>query len=53
MSEKGRPIVIRFFAYIDDGSINTLMHVVDSHIAQGVKEFVLIISSVAVPFSMD
>jgi ATP-dependent Clp protease protease subunit len=45
MSEKGRPIVIRFFAYIDEGSINTLMHVFDSHIAQGVKEFVLIISS--------
>ena len=45
MNEKRVPIVIRFFAYINERSINTLMREVDSHIAQGVKEFVLLISS--------
>jgi len=45
MSNIVKPIVIRFFAPIDEKSINKLMQVIDSHMAKGIKDFVLLISS--------
>jgi ATP-dependent Clp protease protease subunit len=45
MADKEKPVVIRFFAPIGETSVNALMQVIDSHIAQGIKEFVLLISS--------
>jgi ATP-dependent Clp protease protease subunit len=45
MAASRKPVVIRFFSDIQENSINTLMQVVDSQLQQGVKEFVLLISS--------
>jgi len=45
MDEKQRPIVIRFFAPISEPTTNLLMEVVDSNIAKGNNNFVLLISS--------
>lgn len=45
MDEKQRSIVIRFFAPISEPTTNLLMEVVDSNIAKGNNNFVLLISS--------
>jgi len=40
-----KPVVIRFFAPVIDATVNTLMSAVDQKMKQGVKDFVILISS--------
>ena len=40
-----KPIVIRFFAPVIDATVNALMNAVDQKMKQGVKDFILLISS--------
>ncbi|OGN96226.1 MAG: hypothetical protein A2Z77_08475 [Chloroflexi bacterium RBG_13_51_36] len=40
-----KPVVIRFFAPVIDATVNTLMSAVDQKMKQGIKDFILLISS--------
>ena len=40
-----KPVVIRFFAPVIDATVNALMNAVDQKMKQGIKEFVILISS--------
>ncbi len=40
-----KPIVIKFFAPVIDATVNTLMNAIDQKMKQGVKDFVILISS--------
>jgi ATP-dependent Clp protease protease subunit len=40
-----KPVVIRFFAPVIDATVNTLMSVVDQKMKQGMKDFIILISS--------
>jgi len=40
-----KPTVIRFFAPVMDATVNALMSAVDQRIKQGVREFILLVSS--------
>src|SRR5690348_2301756 len=37
---------IKFFAQVDDGSINALMQVIEKKLGEGVQRFIILISSV-------
>jgi len=40
-----KPVVIRFFAPVIDATVNALMNAVDQKMKQGIKEFIILISS--------
>ena len=40
-----KPVVIRFFAPVIDATVNALMNSVDQKMKQGIKDFILLISS--------
>ena len=40
-----KPVVIKFFAPVIDGTINVLMDAIDQKMKQGVSEFIILISS--------
>jgi ATP-dependent Clp protease protease subunit len=40
-----KPVVIRFFAPVIDATVNALMSAVDQKIKQGIKDFIILISS--------
>jgi len=40
-----KPVVIRFFAPVIDATVNALMSAVDQKMKQGIKDFILLISS--------
>jgi ATP-dependent Clp protease protease subunit len=40
-----KPVVIRFFAPVIDATVNTLMSAIDQKLKQGVKDFIILISS--------
>jgi len=40
-----KPVVIRFFAPVIDVTVNALMNAVDQKMKQGIKEFIILISS--------
>jgi len=40
-----KPVVIRFFAPVIDATVNALMNTVDQKMKQGVKDFIILISS--------
>ena len=40
-----KPVVIRFFAPVIDATVNTLMSTVDQRMKQGIKDFIILISS--------
>jgi ATP-dependent Clp protease protease subunit len=40
-----KPVVIRFFAPVIDATVNALMSAVDQKMKQGIKEFIILISS--------
>lgn len=40
-----KPVVIRFFAPVIDATVNALMNAVDQKMKQGIREFVILISS--------
>jgi len=40
-----KPVVIRFFAPVIDATVNTLMSAVDQKMKQGMKDFIILISS--------
>jgi ATP-dependent Clp protease protease subunit len=40
-----KPVVIRFFAPVIDATVNALMSAIDQKMKQGVKEFIILISS--------
>jgi len=40
-----KPVVIRFFAPVIDATVNALMNTVDQRMKQGIKDFVILISS--------
>lgn len=40
-----KPVVIKFFAPVIDVTVNALMDAVDQKMKQGIKEFILVISS--------
>jgi ATP-dependent protease ClpP protease subunit len=40
-----KPVVIRFFAPVIDATVNTLMNAVDQKMKQGIKDFIILISS--------
>ena len=43
--EDMKPVVIRFFAPVIDATVNALMSAVDQKMKQGIKDFILLISS--------
>jgi len=40
-----KPVVIRFFAPVIDATVNALMNAVDQKIKQGIRDFIILISS--------
>jgi ATP-dependent protease ClpP protease subunit len=40
-----KPVVIRFFAPVIDATVNTLMSAVDQKMKQGIKDFIILLSS--------
>ena len=40
-----KPVVIKFFAPVIDGTINALMDAIDQKMKQGATEFIILISS--------
>jgi len=40
-----KPVVIRFFAPVIDATVNALMNAVDQKMKQGIKDFVILVSS--------
>jgi ATP-dependent Clp protease protease subunit len=40
-----KPVVIRFFAPVIDATVNALMNAVDQKMKQGIKDFIILISS--------
>ena len=40
-----KPVVIRFFAPVIDATVNALMNAVDQKMKQGLKDFIILISS--------
>jgi ATP-dependent Clp protease protease subunit len=40
-----KPVVIRFFAPVIDATVNALMSAIDQKMKQGIKEFIILISS--------
>jgi ATP-dependent Clp protease protease subunit len=40
-----KPVVIRFFAPVIDATVNALMNAVDQKMKQGIKDFILLVSS--------
>jgi ATP-dependent Clp protease protease subunit len=40
-----KPVVIRFFAPVIDATVNALMNAVDQKMKQGVKDFIILVSS--------
>jgi len=40
-----KPVVIRFFAPVIDATVNTLLNTVDQKMKQGIKDFIILISS--------
>jgi len=45
MNMAAKPVVIKFFAPVIDVSVNALMNAVEQKMKQGIKEFIIIISS--------
>jgi ATP-dependent protease ClpP protease subunit len=40
-----KPVVIRFFAPVIDATVNALMNTVDQRMKQGIRDFIILISS--------
>jgi len=40
-----KPVVIRFFAPVIDATVNTLMNAIDQKMKQGIRDFIILISS--------
>lgn len=44
-----KPVVIKFFAPVIDVTVNALMNAIDGKMKQGIRDFIILVSSPAGP----